>query len=136
MHYYLTVVALVAGICLGFGILYLFIGLRRKNKKLQNLTFAVFALCYAITLFNGLRWYSTSSVAEFVAINRFDQIFVAGAFISLAWYIAYYTGVRPRIFLVGLSATLIVPGLVYIISPDIAIGDSANFLSRALIRSV
>jgi hypothetical protein len=111
MHYYLTAVSLVAGICLEFGILYLFIGLRRKNKRPLNLTFAIFALCYGATLFNGLRWHSTNSVTEFVAINRFDQIFVAGAFVSLAWYIAYYTGVRPRIFLRVLSAALIVPGL-------------------------
>ena len=47
MHYYFTAVSLIAGICLGFGILYLFIGLRRKDNKPLNLTFALFALCYA-----------------------------------------------------------------------------------------
>ena len=123
MHYYFTALSLVAGICLGFGILYLFIGLRRKHNRPLNLTFALFALCYAATLFNGIRWYSTNSVTEFVAINRFDQIFVAGAFVSLAWYIAFYTGVRPRIFLGLLFAALIVPGLVFIISPAIVTGE-------------
>jgi hypothetical protein len=103
---------------LGFGILYLFIGLRRKNKRPLNLTFALFSLCYAATLFNGIRWYSTNSATEFVAINRFDAIFVAGAFVSLAWYITFYTGVRPHIFLGVLSAALIGPGLVFIISPQ------------------
>jgi PAS domain S-box-containing protein len=117
MHYYFTAISLIAGICLGFGILYLFIGLRRQEDKPLNLTFALFALCYSITLFNGIRWYSATSVTEFIAISRFDSIFSAGAFVGLIWYIAYYTDIRPRIFLWVLSAALIVPSLVYIISP-------------------
>ncbi len=132
MPYYLTAVTLAAGICLGFGILYLFIGLRRHDNKALNLTFALFALCYAATLFNGLRWYTTNSVTEFVAINRVDQIFVAGAFVSLAWYIAYYTGVRPRIFLGVLSATIIGPGLVFIISPATVIGEVSGLTDITL----
>ena len=123
MHYYFTAVSLVAGICLGFGILYLFIGLRRKDNKPLNLTFAIFALCYAITLFNGIRWYSSATVTEYVAINRLDSIFVTGAFVSLGWYIAYYTGVRPRIFLGGVSAAFIVPSLVLIVSPATFTGE-------------
>ena len=123
MSYYKITISLIAGICLGFGLLYLFIGLRRKNNKPLNLTFALFALCYAATLFNGVRWYSTTIATEFIAINRFDAMFVAGAFVSLAWYMAYYTGVRPRIFLWGLSAALIVPSLVYMITPATVIGE-------------
>ena len=42
MHYYFTAVSLIAGICLGFGILYLFIGLRRQEDKPLNLAFALF----------------------------------------------------------------------------------------------
>ena len=98
MHYYFTLVSLIAGICLGFGVLYLFIGLRRKDNKPLSLTFALFALCYAITLVNGIRWYSTDNVSDYVAINRLDAIFVSGAFIALALYISYYTSFRPRIF--------------------------------------
>jgi signal transduction histidine kinase len=123
MHYYFTVVSLIAGICLGFGILFLFIGLRRKDNKPLNLTFAVFALCYAITLFNGIRWYSTDNINEFIAINRFDSVFVAGAFVALVLYISYYTSFRPRIFLWVLSAAFIVPSLVFIISPETFTGE-------------
>ena len=106
MHSYFTTVSIIAGICLGFGILYLFIGLRRKDNKPLNLTFALFALCYAVTLINGVRWYSTTIVSEHIAINRFDAIFVAGAFIGLLWYVSYYTDFRPRIFLWLLSTAI------------------------------
>jgi PAS domain S-box-containing protein len=123
MHYYFTAVSLIAGICLGFGILYLFIGLRRKDNKPLNITFALFALCYATTLVNGIRWYSTNKITEYVAINRLDSIVVAGAFVALVLYVSYYTGFRPRILLWVLSAAFIVPSLVFIISPATVIGE-------------
>jgi PAS domain S-box-containing protein len=128
MHYYFTAVSLVAGICLGFGILYLFVGLRRKDKKPLNLTFAIFALSYAATLFNGIRWYSTTIVTEYIAINRFDSIFVTGAFVGLIWYISYYTGFQPRIFLWVLSAAFIVTNLVLIISPTTYNGEVSGLI--------
>jgi PAS domain S-box-containing protein len=132
MHYYFTAVSLVAGICLGFGILYLFIGLRRKDNKPLYLTFAIFALCYAATLFNGIRWYSTAIVSEYVAINRFDSIIVVGAFVSLIWYVAYYTGFRPRIFLWVLSSAFLLTSLVFIISPAAFIGEVSGLINISL----
>ena len=126
MHYYFTTVSLIAGICLGFGILYLFVGLRQKDNKPLTLTFAVFALCYAITLFNGIRWYSASTAAEYIAINRFDAIFVSGAFVSLLWYISYYTSYRPRIFLYLVATAFILPSLVFIFSPASFTGEVAG----------
>ncbi len=122
----------MAGICLGFGILYLFIGLRRKDNKPLNLTFALFALCYAATLFNGIRWYSTTIVTEYITITRFDSIFVTGAFIGLIWYISYYTGFRPRIFLWVLSAAFLVPSLVFIISPATFTGEVSGLINIIL----
>jgi signal transduction histidine kinase len=132
MHYYFTAVSLVAGICLGFGILYLFIGLRRKNNKPLNLTFALFALCYAATLFNGIRWYSTTIVTEHIAINRFDSIFVAGVFVGLIWYVSYYSGFRPRIFLWVLSAAFLITALVYILSPVTFTGEVSGLINIIL----
>ena len=132
MHYYFTAVSLIAGICLGFGILHLFIGLRRKENKPLYLTFAIFALCYAATLFNGIRWYSTNNISEFVAINRFDSIFVVGAFVGLIWYVSYYTDYRPRIFLWVLSAAFLFSSLVFIISPEAFTGEVSGLINIAL----
>ena len=123
MHYYFTALSFIAGICLGFGILYLFIGLRRKDNKALNLTFALFALCYAATLINGIRWYATTNVTDYIAINRFDAIFVGGAYVGLIWYISYYTSFRPRIFLWALSAAFVVASLVFIVSPGTITGE-------------
>ncbi len=132
MHYYLTAVSLIAGICLGFGILYLFFGLRRKDNKPLSLTFALFALCYAATLFNGIRWYSTTGINAYIAINRFDAVFVTGAYVGLVWYISNYTNFKPRIFLWVLSAALILPGLVLMISPAAFTGEVSGLTSIIL----
>jgi signal transduction histidine kinase len=126
MHTYFTIISLIAGICLGFGILYLVVSLRRKANKPLTLTFALFALFYAITLINGIRWYSATNVPEYIGINRFDAIFVTGLFIALHWYISYYSGYRPRIFLWFLSAALILPALVFIISPATYTGEVSD----------
>jgi signal transduction histidine kinase len=128
MHSYFTTVSIIAGICLGFGILYLFIGLRRKDNKSLNLTFALFALCYSATLFNGVRWYSSTNVTDFISINRFDSIFVTGAFVALIWYISFYTDFEPRIFLWLLSAAFIVPSLVFILSPTTFTGEVSGLI--------
>ncbi len=118
MSYYSIALSIVAGICLGFGILYLFIGLRRKDHKSLNLTFALFALGYAGTLFNGVRFHSATSVAEYVSVTRWDAVFVVLAFSALIWYVGYYTGVRPRIFLWVLTAVYIIAGVANIVRPN------------------
>jgi signal transduction histidine kinase len=114
---------IVAGICLGFGILYLFVGLRRKNDKRLNLTFALFALGYAGTLVNGIRFHSATSVAEYVAVSRWDAVFVVLAFSALIWYVGYYTGVRPRIFLWAVTAVYATSGIANIVRPNLIFGE-------------
>jgi len=74
MHFYFTIISLISGICLGIAILYLFVGLRRKWEKLLTLTFELFSLYYAITLINGMRWYSASTASEAIAIRRYAII--------------------------------------------------------------
>ena len=123
MHTYFTIISLIAGICLGFGILYLFVSLRRKTDKRLSFTFSLFAICYAITLINGIRWYSSTSVVEHIAILRFDAIFVALAYIALIWYIAFYSGFKPRIFLWVLTTSLILPAFIHILSPAAFSGE-------------
>ena len=119
MHIYFTLLSLVAGLCLGFSVLYFFIGLRRKEDKWLNLTFALFAFGYAATLIDGIRWYSATTVAEYVSVERWDAIFVTLAFVALIWYVAIYTGVRPLILLWPLSAAFILIGIVHIVRPNL-----------------
>ena len=61
-----------------------------------------------------------------------DAIFVVGAFISLIWYVSYYTGVRSRIFLWILSAAFIVPGLANVTLPNMVYGEILGLIFISL----
>ena len=119
MNYYTIANGIVAGICLGFGIIFLFTGLRRKDNKRLNLLFAVFALAYAGTLLNGIRFHNAISVDVYVAVNRVDSLFVVLAFSSLIWYVAEYTRFKPRVFLWALTAIFIISGAANIMRTNL-----------------
>ena len=54
MSIYATVIGAIAGICLGYALLFAFVGLRRHQDKRLNLFFALFAFGYAGTLLLGI----------------------------------------------------------------------------------
>ena len=85
MSIYAAAIGTTAGICLGFALLYLFSGLRRKEDKRLNLSFSLFAFGYAGTLLMGIYYRSQDTVAEFMAISRWDGIFIWLAFVALNW---------------------------------------------------
>ena len=112
MAYYTIANAIVTGICFAFGLIFLFSGLRRRERKRLNMLFAVFALAYAATLFNGVRFHNATSTEMYVAIIRGDTVFVVTAFVALIWYVAEYTAVKPRPFLWALTAAFVASGLL------------------------
>jgi signal transduction histidine kinase len=111
LAYYTIANAIVTGICFAFGLIFLFSGLRRRERKRLNMLFAVFALAYAATLFNGVRFHNATSTEMYVAIIRGDTVFVVTAFVALIWYVAEYTAVKPRPFLWALTAAFVASGL-------------------------
>jgi signal transduction histidine kinase len=119
MHPYLTALSLVAGICFAFGILYLFIGLRRKHDRGLNLTFAFFALSYAAAVLSGIGNYSATSVAGWLSSARWDGVFVVSTWLLLIWYVTIYTRVKPRLFLGLLAAVFISTGIAHVSGPNL-----------------
>jgi hypothetical protein len=115
LDYYTISNGIVAGICFGFGIIFLFTGLRRKDRKRLNLLFAVFALAYGATLFNGTLFHNAASVDQYVRLSRWDAVAVVLAFTALIWYVAEYSRVRPRIFLWILTSLFGAVGIANIV---------------------
>ena len=76
MSIYATIIGTIAGICLGYAILFLFVGLRRREDKQLNLTFALFAFAYAGTLLMGIWYRGQTTAVSFLAISRWDGVFV------------------------------------------------------------
>lgn len=119
MQIYATIIGVIAGICLGYAILYLFVGWRRSGDKRLNLLFALFAFGYAGTLLLGIWYRSQETVTEYMAISRWDGVFIWLAFVSLNWYVAEYTGVKFKWYLWGITALFTLVILAAMISPTL-----------------
>lgn len=128
MTIYAAIIGVLAGICLGYSFLFLFVGLRRRQAKQQNLLFALFAFAYAGTLLMGIWYRGQTTVEGYLAISRWDGIFIATAFIALNWYVATYTAVFSKYYLWGITAVFILSvvaamltaTLVFTTMPEIA----------------
>ena len=119
MHYYLIALAIVAGICFSFGILFLFTGLRRKDDSWSTVLFSLFALSYAAVILTGIANYSATSVDDWLSSARLDGVFVVLTWCLLIGYVALYTGVKPRIFLALLLAAFVSSGIANVVRPNL-----------------
>lgn len=128
MSIYTTLIGVIAGICLGYSILFLFTGLRRHQNRQSNLLFALFAFAYTGTLLMGIWYRSQTTAVAFLAISRWDVIFIAAAFIALNWYVAAYTNVGHKwyvwgitaVFILAVTGAMLTPTLVYTEMPTLA----------------
>jgi PAS domain S-box-containing protein len=112
------VIGLAAGICIGTGVIYLFVGLRRQDDERLNLTFALFALSYAGANITAILEYKAISLEQFMRIGNWTALFTVMTLILLMWFVAVYTKVQPRVFLKLLTLVLILVGAVAIIRPN------------------
>ena len=119
MHYYLTALAIVAGICFAFGILFLFTGLRRKGDSWLTILFSLFAVSYGAVILTGMANYSATSVDAWLSSARLDGVFVVLTWSLLIGYVAVYTGVKPRIFLGLLLAVFVSSGVANVVRPNL-----------------
>ena len=64
------VLGLAAGICIGIGIIYLFIGIRRRDDERQHLTFALFASAYTGANIIVILEHKATSLEQFLQIGN------------------------------------------------------------------
>ena len=124
--YFTTSIAVVAGLCLAFGILYLFIAVRRSSERTQALLFGLFALAYAGAIMAARSSYLADTLEQYVAADRAANVFTAFGLPLLIWSVAVYTDWRPRIVLWALTGAYAIPGLAAIFAPDLLINVSAG----------
>ena len=119
MHYYLIALAIVAGLCFAFGILFLFTGLRRQDDSWSTVLFSLFALSYGAVILTGIANYGATSVEDWLSSARLDGVFVVLTWSLLIGYVAVYTGVKPRIFLALLLAAFVSSGIANMVRPNL-----------------
>ena len=96
---------LVTGFC-AFGALSHVAG--NSLPRLRDVQKLLAVLCLFIVAGNVayLRMLASTDVATFVSAGRFNLAMVGGVYLCLLWFIALYTGVRPRWLTWPLSAVL------------------------------
>ena len=117
--YFTTSIALVAGVCLAFGALYYFVGLKRAPDRMRNLLFASFATAYAGAILGARSAYLATSPEQASGGGRAGLVFAMAGFSFLAWYVATYTGVRPVRFLWALTGVFTAFGLATVFFPGL-----------------
>jgi signal transduction histidine kinase len=111
MAYFTTSIAVTGGVCVGIGIIFLFIGVRRPTARVRNLLFAFVALGYAGAIMTARMGYLADTNAEYYSALRASAVFASITFASLIWFVAEYTGVRPRRLLWTMTGAFSVIGL-------------------------
>ena len=124
--YFTTAIALAAGLCLAFGILYLFIGLRRTSQRTLNLLFAFFALAYAGAIMGARAGYLAGSLDDYATAAQVATFFAAVGFTLLVWFVAVYTSVRPRVLLLAVTAAFAVVAVASVFFPDLVVDVSGG----------
>jgi PAS domain S-box-containing protein len=93
----------MSGICAFAAVHHSLAAMRRRVNRIHNL-FA--ALCVAIMalLLAKAAAYQAQTVAELVALRKWEGSAVCFFFVLFPWFIGEYTDIRPRKLLLGLSA--------------------------------
>jgi signal transduction histidine kinase len=126
VDYFTTSIAIVAGLCLAFGVLYLFIGIRRQADKALNILFGLFALAYGSAILTARASFMAESIERHASAARVSAVFAAVGFSLLIWFVAAYTKTRPRVFLGLITAVFAIIGLAAIFTPDLVINISGG----------
>ncbi len=119
MDILLLVLGTLSGVCIGTGLIYLFTGLRRPGGDWLHLAFALFAFTYAGANITSILEYKTTSLEAFMRLSDWTALFTGLTLILLLWFVAFYTRVRPRIFMVALTAVISLVVLVAIIRTNL-----------------
>ncbi|MCG6986920.1 MAG: PAS domain-containing protein [Gemmatimonadetes bacterium] len=100
--YVAPALTLIVGVMLFAGLHHLLIGLRRPHERVY-LTFAAVSLLAACWTAWGIPLYAARTPEAFLHATRWRQVMGLGIGVSLLWFIAEYTSVRPRVFLWSLT---------------------------------
>jgi signal transduction histidine kinase len=98
------VLSITAGICFFAGGIHLVVGLSRRPRDWVHITFALASLAIAGNALAVLAIHTADSVDAYVAAFRYAFGPTALVLhVGILWFVAFYTGVRPRRFLLVMS---------------------------------
>ena len=118
---------IAVGINLFAGLIFLIIGLSRSSRDWTNVTFALLSFSIAGNTISVLAIHTARSVDEYVTAFKYGfGLTSLLTVIALMWFVAFYSGVKPRRFLLGMSLWFTVIILLHIIFPSGILFDKIN----------
>jgi signal transduction histidine kinase len=130
--YFTTSIAVVAGLCIAFAVIYLFIGIRRSTERRSALLFGFFSLAYGAAIMTARAGFMAESVDEFAAAAQISKAIAAIGFALLIWFVAAYTKFQPRILLWALTGTFGVVFVAAALSPGLVVNVSGGVRTETL----
>jgi signal transduction histidine kinase len=115
--YFTTLLAVIGGLALGFGLLFVLVGLRRATDRRLNVTFGLMALAYAGWAVSARAGYLASDVAGLVAAGRSTAVFASLSFALMLWFVAIYADARWRLPIYAITGLFAVIGLASLALP-------------------
>src|SRR5437660_363414 len=103
-HVTIILLSLSAGIAGYAGMTHLLIGAARRPRDRTQLLFGLLSLSIAAHTLVVLALHTAGSVADYVVVLKygFGPTSLTSS-VSLMWFVAFYTGERPRRFLLAMS---------------------------------
>src|SRR5262245_60680116 len=117
---YLTILILgiAGGIAAYAFVIHLFIGVARRPRDPTLLIFALLSLSVALHTLAVLVMQKTTSLVDYILIHKyFFGPTALAVFICFIWFVACYTGVWPRRFLVAMSLWIALTIALHVILP-------------------
>jgi len=105
-----------AGICLSLGLVQLLVGLRRRPRR-EHLVFAAMAFVAAAAIMLEAASYQSATVEEYRVGLKWTVGLQIFWWLSLLWFIVYYTKLRNRWAPWLVTIALLLAGVVHLVSP-------------------
>jgi hypothetical protein len=127
----MSVIPVALGIAVGInlfaGLLFLIIGLSRSPRDWTNVTYGLLFLSITGNTISVLAIHTARSVDEYVTAFKFGfGLTSLIVIITLMWFVAFYSGVKPRLFLLGMSLWFSAIIVIHIIFPFGILFDKIN----------
>lgn len=107
---------ILCGVCLYAAISHFTVA-HFKSRNNVHLCFAFLCLSVVLLVLSQVAMYQAHNQTDFIFALRWNLTFILITFILLAWFIAGFTGIRPKIFLIIITIALAVLLVINQVTP-------------------
>jgi signal transduction histidine kinase len=113
-----VVLSITTGVCLFAGAIHLLFGLSRRPRDWVHITFALTSLAVAANALGVLAIHTSGSVDAYAVAHKYAFGPAGlGSIVGVLWFVAFYTGVKPRRFLLAMTLWITAIAVLQVVLP-------------------